>query len=51
VSGTNEILAIGSVLVLIGAIAGLALVRARDLHQGTTAAPPERDPALEPTAA
>jgi EmrB/QacA subfamily drug resistance transporter len=33
VSGTNEILGIGSVLVLLGAVGGFALVRARDLHQ------------------
>jgi EmrB/QacA subfamily drug resistance transporter len=49
VSGTNEILAIGSALVLFGAIAGLVLVRTRDLHQ-PAATPPDRDPALQPTA-
>jgi hypothetical protein len=30
---TNELLAIGSVVVFLGAIAALVLVRARDLHQ------------------
>src|SRR3954453_22129689 len=39
VSSTNELLAIGSVVVLLGAIAALALVRARDLHQPATVAP------------
>jgi EmrB/QacA subfamily drug resistance transporter len=46
VSGIDDILAIASVLVLLGAIAGLVLVRARDLHH--PAAAPERDPALQP---
>jgi EmrB/QacA subfamily drug resistance transporter len=50
VSGTNEILAIGSILVLLGAIASLALVRGRDLHQPATTAPPERDAAPQPAA-
>jgi EmrB/QacA subfamily drug resistance transporter len=48
VSGTNEILLIGSGLTLLGALAALALVRARDFqHAGN---PPVRrpDPVLEP---
>jgi EmrB/QacA subfamily drug resistance transporter len=49
VSATNEILAIGSLLVLLGAIAGLLLVRTRDL-QPATATPRERDRALQPAA-
>jgi hypothetical protein len=50
VSGTNEILAIGAILVLLGALAGLALVRARDLHTAAAVAPYHSDPALQPTA-
>jgi EmrB/QacA subfamily drug resistance transporter len=50
VSATNEILAIGSVLVLLGAIGSLVLVRARDVQQSAAAAPLERDRALEPAA-
>jgi MFS family permease len=48
VSGINEILAIGSVVVLLGAIAALALVRARDLHQPATVAPHRPEPVLQP---
>ena len=48
VSGTNELLAIGTVLVLAGAVASAALVRARDFHNqphaGTVRA---ADPAAE----
>ncbi len=41
VSGINLILLIGAVLVMLGAVAGVALVRARDFHRpGEAAAPP-----------
>jgi MFS family permease len=49
VSGINEILAIGSVVVLLGAIAALALVRAHHLHQPETVAPHRPEPVLQPT--
>jgi EmrB/QacA subfamily drug resistance transporter len=39
VSGTNEILAIGSVVVILGALAGVALVRARDFYRPLPAQP------------
>jgi hypothetical protein len=48
VSSTNELLAIGSVVVLLGAIAALALVRARDLHQPATVAPRRPELVLQP---
>ena len=48
VSSTNELLAIGSVVVLLGAIAALALVRARDLHQPATVAPRGPELVLQP---
>jgi EmrB/QacA subfamily drug resistance transporter len=51
VSGTNELLAIGSVVVLLGAIAALALIRARDLHQSSTVATRGPELVLQPTAA
>jgi EmrB/QacA subfamily drug resistance transporter len=47
-SSTNELLAIGSVVVLLGAIAALALVRARDLHQPATVAPRRPELVLQP---
>lgn len=50
VSGTNEILWIGSVLVLLGSLAALALVRARDFHHAPNPSPEHRAPALEPIA-
>lgn len=40
VSATNEILMIGSILVLLGSLAALVLVRARDFHQTITPPPP-----------
>jgi hypothetical protein len=49
VSGMNEILAIGSVVVLLGAVAALALVRAHDLHRPATVAPNRPEPVLQPT--
>jgi predicted MFS family arabinose efflux permease len=39
VSGTNEILAIGSVVVILGALAGVALVRAKDFYTPPSVAP------------
>ncbi len=48
VSGMNEILTIGTGVVLIGAICGVALVRRKDIH-GAGGAPPE-PPARDPTA-
>ena len=39
VSGTNEILTIGSILVLLGALTALLLVRARDFHGAPKSAP------------
>jgi EmrB/QacA subfamily drug resistance transporter len=48
VSSTNELLAIGSVVVLVGAIAALALIRARDLHQPATVAPRGPELVLQP---
>jgi len=51
VSATNELLAIGSVVVLLGAIAALALVRARDLPQPAAVAPHGPEPVLQPTGA
>jgi len=50
VSGTNELLAIGTIVVLLGAVTALALVRARDLDQPPTIAPYHPDPVLQPTA-
>jgi EmrB/QacA subfamily drug resistance transporter len=50
VSGINEILAIGSILALLGALAALALVRARDFHRAA-AAPGQPEPISQPTAA
>jgi predicted MFS family arabinose efflux permease len=46
VSGTGEILAIGSILVLLGSLAALALVRARDFHRA--AAPSHRSTPVAP---
>lgn len=39
VSGTNEILAIGSIVVILGALAGVALVRAKDFHRAPSVVP------------
>jgi EmrB/QacA subfamily drug resistance transporter len=50
VSGINQILAIGSILTLAGALASLALVRARDFH-GPAATPRQPNPISERTAA
>jgi EmrB/QacA subfamily drug resistance transporter len=50
VSGINEILAIGSIVVFLGSLAALALVRARDLHQTPNPVPRDPDPALTPIA-
>ncbi len=50
VSGTNQILAIGSILTLSGALAALALVRARDFHR-PAATPSEHEPISQPTVA
>ncbi len=47
VSGTNEILAIGSVVVLLGSLAALVLVRARDFHQANAPSRHE-DPIPQP---
>lgn len=47
VSGTNEILAIGSIVVLLGSLAALVLVRARDFHQ-TNAPSRRQDPIPQP---
>ena len=49
VSGTNEILVIGSVVVLLGAIAALALVRTRDVLQPAPIAPYAPEPLAQPT--
>jgi predicted MFS family arabinose efflux permease len=49
-SGTNQILAIGSILTLSGALAALALVRARDFHQ-PAAAPRQPEPISQPAPA
>lgn len=38
VSGTNEILVIGSIVVLLGSLTALALVRARDFHKAPNSA-------------
>jgi len=48
VSGTNELLAIGSILVLLGSLTALALVRPRDFHEASNPAPRHPNPALEP---
>ena len=50
VSGTNEILAIGAVVVLLGALAALVLVRARDFHPAPNSASRQPAGALEPNA-
>ena len=50
VSGINQILAIGSILTLSGALAALALVRDRDFRR-PAAAPRKPDPISQPTAA
>jgi EmrB/QacA subfamily drug resistance transporter len=50
VSGINQILAIGSILTLSGALAALALVRARDFHR-PAATPSEHEPISQPTVA
>jgi EmrB/QacA subfamily drug resistance transporter len=50
VSGINEILAIGSVVVLLGSLAALVLVRARDFQHAPTSTSPHPVPALEPVA-
>jgi len=50
VSGINQILAIGSNLALSGALAALALIRARDFHQ-PAATPSEHQPISQPTVA
>jgi EmrB/QacA subfamily drug resistance transporter len=44
ISGFNEILLVGAVVALVGAVAGFALVRSRDF----VAAPPEGEPEPEP---
>jgi EmrB/QacA subfamily drug resistance transporter len=50
VSGTNQILALGSILTLTGALAALALIRARDFHRPATT-PRQPNPISQPTAA
>ncbi len=50
VSGMNEILIIGSILTLSGALAALALIRARDFHR-PAATPSKHEPISQPTAA
>jgi EmrB/QacA subfamily drug resistance transporter len=49
VSGTNEILVIGSIVVLLGSLAAFVLVRARDFHQ-TDAPSRRRAPIITATA-
>jgi EmrB/QacA subfamily drug resistance transporter len=51
VSGTNELLAIGAIIVLGGALAGLALVRARDFHQPARVRPAGQSTAISQPAA
>jgi EmrB/QacA subfamily drug resistance transporter len=46
ISGFNEILLVGAIVALVGAVAGFALVRSRDF-----VAAPEGEPAAEPAAA
>ena len=48
VSGTNQILVIGSIVTLSGAIAALALIRGRDFHQ-PAAAPRQLEPVSQST--
>jgi len=48
-SGMNEILLVGSIVVVAGAIAGLALVRARDFHRPTEVASVGPEVTLEPS--
>ena len=50
VSATNEILWIGSILVLLGSLTALALVRARDFHHTPNRASRHHDLALKPIA-
>ncbi len=50
VSGMNEILAIGSILTMSGALAALALIRARDFHQ-PAGTPSEHERITQRTAA
>ncbi len=51
VSGMNELLAIGAAIVLLGAIAGVALVRARDFYRPPAVAPARPpEPVAQPTA-
>lgn len=50
VSGTNEILAIGSVLVILGALAGVALVRASCFYRPADVAPVQPETIPQPTA-
>ncbi len=51
VSGMNELLAIGAAVVLLGAIAGVVLVRARDFYRPPAVAPAQPpEPVAQPTA-